>query len=251
MINDNAVKETRKELLLEMLNEIERVTKSEGITYYMGYGSALGAVRNNGLIPWDNDIDIVVKIDEYTTFLEALDKNINSKYEVVYLEKNANYDSFKARVAKKDVHHSVLHVDIFPMVGVPENKYKKAVFSKVAYYNYRGYFFKKVNPKINFNQDIIKQSIVQIIKLILFPFPESLFIYLFKKMSRKYPIEYSTEVYNICGSYGEKEFIPKDWLGKPKYFDFESSKFPVPKEWDKYLTHIYGDYMTPKKENYV
>ena len=56
---------------------------------------------------------------------------------------------------------------------------------------------------------------------------------------------------NICGSYGQREFIPKNWLGNPKYLEFEGYDFPVPQEWDKYLTHMYGDYMTPKKTNFI
>ena len=70
-------------------------------------------------------------------------------------------------------------------------------------------------------------------------------------LSTMFPIEQSSTLYNICGSYGHKEFISKDWLGAPIYADFEGYKFPMPKEWHKYLTNIYGDYMTPKKSNYV
>lgn len=112
-------------------------------------------------------------------------------------------------------------------------------------------YIKKVNIKerlIGHNKVIF---VVIIGKIIFFLVPSKLLIKVHNKLRRAFPIENSDYLYNICGSYGFKEFIPKNWLGIGERKDFEGLKLPVPKEWDKYLTHLYGDYMTPRKKNYV
>lgn len=237
--------------LVEILKEVERISCENNYVYYLGYGTALGAIRHHGFIPWDSDIDIIVKIDTYHEFLKTIDGNLSEKYEVIYLEKDEQYDSLKARIVRKDTHHSFFHIDVFPMVGAPKDNFKKKLFSKLAYLNYRLHFLKKLNPKINYKNSKMKEMIANMVKIVLLPFPEKIFIYIFEKMSTMYPMKKSEELYNICGSYGKKEFIPKDWLGNPKYMEFESEEFPLPEEWDKYLTHIYGDYMIPKRKNYI
>lgn len=232
---------------LFMLKEIDRIAKQYDLTYYLGYGTVLGAVRHNGFIPWDSDIDILVDINSYKLFCEILNSHIDSKYEVKSIDTDPSYNSLKARVSLKGSSHTIIHVDIFPMVGSPKSIIGKKIFSKIAYWNYRLYSSKKYNSTI-YGKRTPKSSIFNIL---LLPIPSSICILIFNKLSTMFPIEQSKSIYNICGSYGYKEFFSKEWLGEAVYLKFEDHEFPVPKEWDKYLTHIYGDYMTPRKNNYV
>ena len=113
------------------------------------------------------------------------------------------------------------------------------------------YFLKKVDANIIYSNNSIKIIIAKIIKLLTFPIPARILTRLFDKLSTVYSIDSSNYLYNICGSYGLKECILKSYYGNPDYKDFEGYSLPVPEEWDKYLKSIYGDYMTPKKRNYV
>lgn len=246
-IND----ENSKKEMLDMLNEIERIANVAGFTYYLAYGSALGAIRHQGFIPWDNDIDIIIDINQYEDFCNMINELIDNNYEVKTFYLDSNYDSLKARVSRKNLNHTFLHVDIFPMVGTPDSKVGRKIFSKISYFNYRCFFFKKMDPKINYNQNILKRFIAYTIKFLLSPLPAKLFIKIFNNLSKRFPMGTSKKIYNICGSYGDKEFIDKNWLREPTYVKFENKQFPIPKEWDKYLTHLYSDYMTPKKSDYV
>lgn len=232
---------------LAMLKEIDRISRQDNLVYYLGYGTALGAIRHKGFIPWDTDIDIIVNIDSYKKFCDAINTKIDSKYELKSFHTDSIYNSLKARVSLKGQTHKTIHIDIFPMVGSPKTNIGKKLFSKVSYWNYRCY----TNKKTDFKTIEKRTPKASIVKFLLSPVPTSAFINIFNKLSTMFPIEQSSTLYNICGSYGHKEFISKEWLGEPIYADFEDYKFPVPKEWDKYLTHIYGDYMTPKKTNYV
>jgi len=64
---------------LEMLKDIDRFCKEYQIEYFIAYGTALGAVRHRGFIPWDDDIDICMKRTEYNKFLKLAKKNMKEK----------------------------------------------------------------------------------------------------------------------------------------------------------------------------
>ena len=73
--------EERKKIGLDILKDLDGICRSNGIKYFLAYGTLIGAVRHKGFIPWDDDIDIWVKIEEYEKLLEAL--KAQSKYEVI------------------------------------------------------------------------------------------------------------------------------------------------------------------------
>ena len=57
-----------KKVGIELLKEISSVCEKAGVRFYLGYGSLLGAVRHNGFIPWDDDIDILIPRPDYERF---------------------------------------------------------------------------------------------------------------------------------------------------------------------------------------
>lgn len=67
---------------LEVLSEIAKVCERHGLTWYMAFGSLLGAVRHKGFIPWDDDIDICLKRDDYIQLLQYLPKELPEGYVV-------------------------------------------------------------------------------------------------------------------------------------------------------------------------
>ena len=67
---------------LEVLNEIARVCEKYGLTWYMAFGSLLGAVRHQGFVPWDDDMDIWMKREDYNKFMEIAPKELPKDYVV-------------------------------------------------------------------------------------------------------------------------------------------------------------------------
>src|SRR5699024_5621218 len=159
---------------------------------------------------------------------------------------DATYDSLKARVGKKGISHHDIHIDIFPMVGVSNSEKGRKIYSKVAWYIYRAYFVKKVNVKFNYSNNFRKRFTAYVGKGLLLLIPSKFLIKLYKVLSKAYPLNSSNMIYNFCGSYGYKELIPKHYLESPVYLEFEGREYPVPKKWDEYLKHLYGDYMNPR-----
>jgi lipopolysaccharide cholinephosphotransferase len=238
-------------IAVDILVEIDKIFKENNIKYYLGYGSALGAVRYKGFIPWDYDIDIVIDINNYRNACNLLRQKLPNKYLLESIETNKNYEELFARVTLKNELHQKIHVDIFPLVGAPRLRINQRIFAISAYIIYRSFFIKKVNVKINYKNKILKRRIALFLKFILMPIPANLFIWLFNKLSILFPIEESEILYNFCGAYGKKELVPKKFYGTPVKMMFEGYEMPLPQEWHKYLTNFYGDYMVPRKENYV
>lgn len=234
----------------DMLMEMDRICKKNNLKYYMAYGTLLGAVRHKGFIPWDDDIDIVVDIDIYKKFCDTIRNEISDKYVLNSIDWDVNYDLFIARIGLKNQSHHSVYIDIFPIVGVPKSKAGRILFSNVCRIVFLSYFYKKVNVKIHYKNNKRIRTIALIKKLLFISIPANLIKLIFYKLSKLYPIEQSDILFNICGCYGYKELIPKVYFGEPVLLEFEGEKFPAPGNWDAFLMHFYGDYMTPIQKSH-
>jgi len=244
------LKEIQK-MELDMLIDMDKICRENNLTYSLAFGTVLGAVRHKGFIPWDDDIDIMVDIDNYKRFCKVLRDKLPDKYFIYSYETNSKYEYLFSRIGLLNSTHLNLFIDIFSMVGTPRSIFGRKLFSKAAYLIYRCYFVKKVNVNNKYKNKPNKKNKALFFKIILLIFPSKLFLWLYEKLSKAYPTDKSNYLYNFCGLYKYKEIIPKSYLYDLTYMEFENCPFPVPKEWDQYLKHMYGDYLIPKMSNYV
>jgi lipopolysaccharide cholinephosphotransferase len=135
------------------------------------------------------------------------------------------------------------------MVGVPDNQLGRRIFSQVAYIVYSGFFIKKVNLSTNYKGIPLKRAILRLLKILLMVVPSKLFVWIFEKTSLEFPMEESEVLHMFCGYCNKKKLVPKSYFDIPQKMMFECQEFPIPREWDKYLTHIYGDYTTPGRQD--
>ncbi len=229
-----------------ILKEIDRIFKFHQIVYYMGYGSLLGAVRHKGPIPWDTDMDILIPYSQFETAVYILKKELPKEYIIDDPSNTKGYNLLFPRVGLRNNSSLYLHVDIFPLVGVPDKKiaqikyHKKSTIYNVTY----EYKHKKSNSK-----KIYKRWVVKILNYLLAFIPKKPYINLFKKHCGQYSYEKSNFVMNPCGHYGMKNVLEKRIFGNPKYLIYDGIFVPVPEEYEYYLKHYYGDYMSlPSKD---
>ena len=129
-INDAELR-TLQLRILEIYKDVQQFCDEHGLTVMMGYGSALGAIRHHGFIPWDDDIDVLMPRNDFDYFIREFPHHYSEKYDTVYPRQNGNchdlfgkvvdkHSTFKSIAATTDGHHGIF-LDIFPVENLPLN----------------------------------------------------------------------------------------------------------------------------------
>lgn len=120
--------------LLDIMAEIIRVCEVCGIPYFIQGGTAIGALFNKGIVPWDDDIDIGMTRADYERFLQLAPQHLRPQYFLEWFGTESNTPFYFAKVKKNgtlfveemfrnmDIHHGIF-VDIFPYDRIPDNKW--------------------------------------------------------------------------------------------------------------------------------
>lgn len=238
--------------LLEILIWTDSFCRKNDIKYYLVGGSMLGAVRHKGFIPWDDDIDIALCREDYEKLYKALNNYGDAKY-CVETYKNGKddyiypymkiYDKSTTLVEKtRNKLKRGLFLDVFPLDGVGDCG-KEPMRNLKAIRHLVNLLSLKV-CKVNKNRKLYKNIALISAKII----PN--FILNYKKLiieidskCSKYNFDDSLYVGILCGKYGYREVMDKNFYGTPKEYDFEGFKFFGVENPDGYLEKLYGDYM--------
>ena len=131
---------------LEMLVEFDRICRKNNIHYILGYGTLLGAVRHNGFIPWDDDVDVFLMRDEYNKFCEACKTDLNTeKFFLQNWETDKNFNSGYAKLRRNDTQ--------YVRVGQERMKYHNGIYIDIM-------VFDKVIDKVKMREKFKKKCII-------------------------------------------------------------------------------------------
>ncbi len=242
---------------LEIAKEIKRVCEQNNIGYFLDSGTLLGAVRHKGFIPWDDDMDMGMLRADYEHFLRIAPQALNPQYVLLCWQEDERYPHQFAKVMKRGTlyHEETNHggsfegifVDVFPYDRLPEDRqalkhtrfcltaYRAMIRAKCKYQTWTSHgkfhvkrwiknlpfrilslFYKRADLRMRY--DRLAQSHNQDA-----PF--------------RYYVSQGVETYgDWC--------IPHHCLEEFTELPFEDTSFRVPKDYDAYLTHAYGNYMT-------
>ena len=113
---------------LEVLNDVDKACKENGIQYFAEWGTLLGAVRHHGFIPWDDDMDICMKRPDFNKFVKNVKNIMPEGYQIYNIESDKDNDNLLARIISGrtidfsakylDKYHGfpyVAGIDIFPL----------------------------------------------------------------------------------------------------------------------------------------
>ncbi len=128
---DNYNVEAYQKRMLGILKYIDRICRQNNITYYLYYGTLLGAVRHQGFIPWDDDADIALPRSEYDRLMKALAEDDDPRYKLKSMSNDKDWCFLMARVFdtrtemslpySKVLEKTHVFVDIFPLDAQPDN----------------------------------------------------------------------------------------------------------------------------------
>lgn len=250
---------TVREIQLEekkILDSVVKFLDENNLKYSLAGGTFLGAVRHKGFIPWDDDIDIFLPRPDYDRLQKLLKKgsvlddhlyfhslelkNLNMPFTKVY-----NHDIFINDWRYNDKYEKYLWIDIFPLDGLPEDDTEcEKIYRKKKFYN-KFLMHRKTSNKAIFNDKrIIKNLIKLLIKWILLLIPESFWAKRIVKLTKKNDYAKSKYVGNIVWGLGPKERTLKAETEDLTKIEFEGDLYNSFSDYDKYLTSIYGDYMS-------
>ena len=226
----------------DILDEFHRVCKSNDIEYFVGFGSLLGLIRDNGNIPWDYDIDVIVPIELREKLIKTLETSLGKEYYYVYKNNIKHYPTSCLRVCKKGYSYMALHVDVFFIMGCPDQKHDKDRFIKRVNWAYRAR--QTHNARFHLettSKSKLKRIISSIYSYVLYPISENLLSKLEDYLYFKYPLNDS-----------KKCIIFYLWNRTYSTSCFKSSKniqignrlLSIPIDADTFLTEQYGDYQS-------
>lgn len=241
---------------LEMLKELDAICRRNDIHYEMDGGTLLGAVRNQGFIPWDDDVDVRMLREDYDKFCEVCKTQLDrKKYFLQTHITDENYRWAYARILKIGTRFERegqtmlkmkrgIFMDIFPCDGMPSGGVKKQIF------NFRCFLARKVLYSVvgAVNE---KNFIKRVIYKLLTKVPVKIAFDEFGRLAKKYKGK-STELVRTLGWNGSEENIgfQRKWMEERCELQFEGMSFYAPKAYDEHLTLMFGkDYMTPPPEN--
>lgn len=247
---------------LTILKAVHLYCEEHGLKYILGYGTLLGAVRHNGFIPWDNDIDILMPRDDFIRFLNMTKtKPISDSLYIQHYSLDDKFHYLCARVCDANTHVFVpyireqperlgLWVDIFPMDGLGKKSIKFFV-QRVLIKWYWILFRADVYDSTRRNSRNYFNYLVKKIALVLFPNKKNSHNYLIDRICRWFPFEKSEQVSFLFGEEGLWG-IPRTDFDELIKLSFEDSEFFCPKSYDMFLRQCYGDYMIlPKEEDRI
>ena len=236
---------------IKILEEIDRVCQLNEIDYFLAYGTCLGAIRHEGFIPWDDDIDICMTIDNLEKFKNC-SNDFADNYFIQTADSDNEYGLMIARVrdcnttlierseADRDINHGVF-VDVYPLFDCPNNRLKHGILLLHALV-YRLFLY---NAPPQNKGKLVTLGAKVLLRLVPDLLRKKLITYSFNHMRKYRDEEYVTSLYAGDGHIRYK----KNWFQTVRLISFEYLMMPVPYDAEAYLSAIYGDYMKlPPKE---
>ena len=239
---------------MEIMDEIHRICKLEGITYYLIAGSAIGALRHKGFIPWDIDIDCAMPRSEYERFKDACMRDLNPRFRYYDLFSVKNYSKPHAivSISGTKLYRSYdqynpkefqpgIYVDVFPLDSAPDTEEERAKHAEAITKIKRKIYIKR---HYNYSPSPVKR-LGKWIKSLRYFYVSSdrLFSELDNEM-RRYEKDKTNYLCSMAGRHPyENESSPAAYFGTPVLAKFENREYFIPHDADKYLRKMYGDYM--------
>jgi lipopolysaccharide cholinephosphotransferase len=237
---------------LELLCEVDRICRKNGIRYTLCAGTLLGAIRHKGFIPWDDDADVAFLPEDYEKFFKACKRDLNKEkfflqdyrtdpyYRWGYAKLRRNNSAYIRENQEHMKYHSGICIDLFTLNYVPDNHILRVL--------YHGVFF--VIRKILYSEAgrvSEKNELIRNIYKLLSKIPRDFVFKIANLLVYNKPSELVNGLYYPSAKtcrYG----IPLRCLQNSVTVEFENHEFMAMEGYEEVLSMAYGDYMTPPDE---
>ena len=242
--------------LIDVYAEFDRVCRAQNIPYYLVGGSLLGAVRHQGIIPWDDDVDVCLLRQDYERFIRAAPHELGDRYFLQTTKSDPDYFLCFAKIrvngtkvveassADCDIHHGA-YIDILALDNVPESPATRWLHAGLC---------TLLNVMVLARgkyRDLshVKNGVARVLRMLLRPIPFPTLVNWLQAALQLSRNDDSTDVLMFSGISYRGECYPRRYFNKPTELMFGGHWAPAPAMWHEYLTDLYGDYMTPPPED--
>lgn len=257
------VTEKRKRLWFEEIKLVEvfiNICKKHNLKYIAEGGTLLGAIRHNGFIPWDDDIDLAMPRDDYDKFITiAKDElpdglflqhyNTEKKYPNGHIQIRNSNTTFFIKTSYNDLRSGKncgIFIDIFPLDNLPDDYSKRQKHAKKIKL-IRALAFHKLYKETKGIKGIIYSCLANLYFLFN-GFEKS--IGKMDKLGMKYHNKTNTIGYATFMPTNEKNIFPSNIIDAIEYHQFNNIEIAIPKKYDEYLKTQFGNYMEiPEDKN--
>ena len=235
----------QQEYALGALKELDEILSSNGIEYLLVAGSCLGAIRHNGFIPWDDDIDIGVFQEDYEKVALLLQNNLSEQYSWIDVDLGNCYPRFHGKLLRRGAGC----IDVFPLIRTSNKNLMRRmqwIIRKISFKLYKAKIAYANKNETGKFADRIKVGLSRFVAL--FVSIESV-MKLKTWNERLYQGKNSNYYINMYSIYSmQRELIKFEWIFPIQRHTFEEYEFPVMNDANDYLKHLYGDdYMIPQQ----
>lgn len=238
-----------------ILKECIKIIEKYDLKYFLVCGSALGAAKYQGFIPWDDDIDMALPRGDYNKFVEYAKEELpehlflqnytTEKYFPLFGSKVRNKNTtYVERPHKKIPMNQGVFIDVFPLDGCPddgndikqfEKTRKKLQRRTVVYVDYPRFSWSNIKG--------IRTNIVWILNRTFRLYDDtSKYVRELNELFMRYPCDKGQYWRNYGNSTSVSDISPKWHFGEGAWAMFEGLKVRIPENYDAYLTQKYGDW---------
>lgn len=234
----------------EILKSVSDVCDKLNIKYFLVCGSALGTVKYQGFIPWDDDIDIGMMREDYEIFCKKAQELLPDYYFLQTYRTDREFPAFYCKIRdcrttyieksvwKRNMNHGV-YIDIFPLDGYPKKKTERILFEcrkKILGLLLHGVF----EPNDNYSW---KSNVLwKIERFVGINKRANALVTCLDKLISKWSCEDSELICNHGNWQGKIEYAPKEHYGEGIMMKFEGLDVRIPEKYDEYLTQKYGNW---------
>ena len=255
---------------IQILTDFINVCRKHNLDYFVAYGTAIGAVRHKGFIPWDDDVDVAMLREDYEKFLQIFSQELDDKYNLLTPEKDSRYACtvthlqrkgtvFVSETSKNLKCEQCIYIDIFPLDYVAKGRIRS--FCQGLSANFWGkllFLAGSSEPVILYNGILgelmsIGCKCIHFGIKILHLSPRILY-QKHKKAATRYNFSKKRSKFVTSFEYmgGLKDKIVKNDIFPLKEVPFENIKVNIPKNNHEFLSKVYGDYMKiPEKAKQI
>lgn len=240
-----------KQILLKIMDAVDLFCKENEIDYFMLGGTLLGSVRHKGFIPWDDDIDIGIKRDDYVRFCEYFNKNRADSLRLICLQNNEHYYMASAKVIDtktsliENCYQAIeigVYIDIFPLDYISEKNKSKAE-KLLTRASLKDKLATLKSMTISKNRKWWKNALIVLGKVFCLGSMHTIASDFEKRVISVSGDNSDQYVANMYGVWGKKEIAKAEDFSSVVLLAFEGRKYMAPCGYDDYLKGVYGDYM--------